>query len=231
MKARCVAGVETDVPIGQLLVDVGLIDVAQLGVLAALQNAGDERPVSEVLIDLGYVTRAQLEDLSPSVARPVEDPSRERTAPARTNADGVAAPIGRILLESGLITVDELLQMVAMQRAGDERRLGDILVDSSNVTRAQVESAVAHGLRAEPILGFDAVERLVVDTDERESRVPIGQMLVTEGVITQRQLDVLVALQHAGDEATVIDALVDLGFATRAELDTFADRYALHRVG
>lgn len=51
-------------------------------------------------------------------------------------------PLGGLLLRNGKVSEEELLRVRAMQEAGDQRRLGDILVEAGSISRREVDRII-----------------------------------------------------------------------------------------
>lgn len=131
--------------LGELLVDRGLIDPADLDDALAEQRATGHR-LGEVLVSRGALTGAQLTralaeqygiDLSPETVSTLE------TSAAPTPWQ----PLGRLLVTKGAISQAALDEALATQRSSG-RRLGDILVSEHEVTMLQLAAALSeqHGL-------------------------------------------------------------------------------------
>jgi hypothetical protein len=139
-------------PLGELLVDQGLLTATELE-LALAEHAKTGRLLGQIVVDHGYVTAFSLArvlseqhgvELRPALAEdepPVPGPALE---PAETTE---WRPLGRVLVESGFLTQTELDNALEIQR---ERggRLGEILVARGSMTGSGLARALAkqHGL-------------------------------------------------------------------------------------
>lgn len=73
-------------------------------------------------------------------------------------------PLGKILLESELITMSELLDILEVKGAQPERRIGEIAMDRGLITPEQVSKALDHQMKTNPhpvevILDEDLADR------------------------------------------------------------------------
>ncbi len=99
-------------------------------------------------------------------------------------------PLGRILVERKFVTRAQI--DLLLKSAGKRPRLGELLVSSGHITAAQL----AHGLERQRALG-----------------VPLGQVLVRLGYVTEEAMRQTLALQM---NMRVIARMLDRG--TRREL-------------
>jgi hypothetical protein len=138
-------------PLGAILVERGLIDETQLEkALAAQRREG--RTLGEILVERGWVSPFGLVTALASqhgLALSVDEGADAADAAAAGTAEprGGWKPLGRLLIERGLLTEVQLKQALAeQQRSG--RRLGDILISREWVSAEAVAATVAaqHGL-------------------------------------------------------------------------------------
>ena len=138
-------------PLGGILVERGLIDETQLEkALAAQRREG--RTLGEILVERGWVSPFGLATALASqhgLNLRVEDGAAAADAVPAAGAEPRAGwrPLGRLLVERGLLSEVQLRQALAeQQRSG--RRLGDILISRAWVSAAAVAATVAaqHGL-------------------------------------------------------------------------------------
>jgi hypothetical protein len=138
-------------PLGGILVERGLIDETQLEkALAAQRREG--RTLGEILVERGWVSPFGLATALASqhgLTLSVDDGSAAaNAATAGTAEPGVGwKPLGRLLVERGLLGEVQLRQALAeQQRRG--LRLGDILISREWVSAEAVAATVAaqHGL-------------------------------------------------------------------------------------
>jgi hypothetical protein len=138
-------------PLGQLLVDAGLVTAFELEqALAEQQRTG--RRLGEILVAHGAVsgpelTRVLAEQSGIELTLATEP---ERRLPEREPAQVEARawrPLGSLLVERGALSDEQLSQALREQRANG-RRLGEILVGRGFVTPLDLVAAVIdqHGL-------------------------------------------------------------------------------------
>lgn len=147
-------------PLGALLVERGLIDEAQLEKALADQRR-EGRTLGEILVRHGWVTPFGLAAALASQHGVRLDPQDEASHPGEAGGAGEEdggegwKPLGRLLVQRGLIGEVQLKQALAEQH-GSGRRLGEILVDRGWVSAPALASVVIaqHGLRldAETVL-------------------------------------------------------------------------------
>jgi len=104
--------------------------------------------LGELLLAEGLVTPAQLEE----------------SLKVQSGTEGYA-PLGHILVAQKIITRDQLLSVLERHRRST--KLGDLLVKSREISRAQLETALA---------------------EQRRAEVPLGETLIALGYITEERL-------------------------------------------
>jgi hypothetical protein len=147
--------------LGTLLVDQGLLTEAQLE-LALQEQRRTGRLLGQIVVDFGYVSafalaRAltaqhgiELRGPSESAAKPaIEARTREleHPEPAGRQTEAQWRPLGKLLVESGIVSKADLDQAIAEQRRHG-RRLGEILVERGCLSGADLARvlAVQHGV-------------------------------------------------------------------------------------
>jgi hypothetical protein len=133
-------------PLGALLVEKGLLSASELDrALAEQRRSG--RLLGQVLVRRGYVS-------GPSLVRVLAEQHgvglQATSAPKRRSADDRTQaqeqpwrPLGRVLVEKGFVTADELARVLAEQREHPERLLGEILVADAYVSGYELAEALA----------------------------------------------------------------------------------------
>jgi hypothetical protein len=165
-------------PLGGILVERGLIDEAQLEkALAAQRREG--RTLGEILVERGWVTPfglatalASQHGLKLSQAGGDAD-GGEVGISAPDEAEGGWKPLGRLLVERGLLSEVQLKQALAEQHESGNR-LGEILVGRGWVSPSAVAATVAaqHGLTLDSETPLQA--RLSEEPD-REARFVVRE--------------------------------------------------------
>jgi hypothetical protein len=148
--------------LGTLLVDEGLLTQTQLE-LALQDQRRTGRLLGQIVVDSGYISALSLtrvltaqhgvELRALSGAEPPESAGEapsvelEEPTPSGVGAPTGWRPLGRLLVESGLITKAELDQAIAEQRRHG-RQLGQILVERGCLSGAVLARALAeqHGV-------------------------------------------------------------------------------------
>lgn len=114
----------------------------------------------------------------------------------RSLGDQQAQALGKVLLQEGLVTENQLRYALQLQQEGlEKRRLGEILVDLGYITKRQLrEIARKYNLRV-PV-GQILIESGLVSEEQIEEalreqqirRQPLGEILISKGWITEEQL-------------------------------------------
>lgn len=121
----------------------------------------------------------------------------------KLSADQQAQTLGKVLVQEGLITENQLRYALQLQQEGlEKRRLGEILVDLGYITKRQLrEIARKYNLRV-PVgqilleSGLISEEQLEEALREQEMRrQPIGEILISKGWITEEQLALALSRQ------------------------------------
>ena len=137
-------------PLGQLLVEAGLVDSAQLeGALAEQQKSG--RRLGEILVARGAISgpdliRVLAEQAGIDVT--IAPAAVVRPTSSETGEPGPWRPLGSLLVERGALSEAQLADALHEQLTSD-RRLGEILVERGYVTTFDLVAAVIdqHGLQ------------------------------------------------------------------------------------
>jgi len=147
-------------PLGQLLVDLGLIVTDELrAALAEQERSG--RKLGEILVAQSAVTGSQLTRILVEQVGLSLDPADAPAAESENAADDEAEerrtavellappwrPLGQVLVERGALSEAELEEALQVQRA-TARRLGEIVVQRGYVSAQALVAAVIdqHGL-------------------------------------------------------------------------------------
>ena len=144
-------------PLGLLLVDKGLMTTAELE-LALAEQRRTGRLLGQILVGRGYVrslelTRALAEQHGVELRMgrlPDAEAKREPLDEEPEHGLGKRAwrPLGKILLDKGFLSHEELKAALAEQAEHAEKRLGEILVANELLSGAALALALAeqHGL-------------------------------------------------------------------------------------
>jgi hypothetical protein len=149
-------------PLGQLLVEKGIIQAADLEVALAEQRSTG-RLLGEILVAFGYVTGwtlaqtlaeqhgVELERKEGAEETPAGDREPVEVTP-QTAEEREWQPLGKILLSNGFLGQAELDKALAAQAEHPARRLGEILVARGALSGTDLALALAeqHGLDLGP---------------------------------------------------------------------------------
>jgi hypothetical protein len=144
-------------PLGLLLVDKGLMTPAELE-LALTEQRRTGRLLGQILVGRGYVRSLELTQALAeqhgvelrmgelSAAEPTREPLEEERDYGL--GDRTWRPLGKILLDKGFLSREELKGALAEQAEHPEKRLGEILVANELLSGAALAIALAeqHGL-------------------------------------------------------------------------------------
>jgi hypothetical protein len=141
--------------LGELLVDRGMLDPADLDFALAIQKRSG-RLLGEILVTRHFVSADELaqalaEQHGIRIGRSATGWRVARSAlAAEAAADGSWRPLGRLLVECGLITEDELARALFEQKRTGSL-LGEALVKLGSVSANDIARTVAaqHGLEPE----------------------------------------------------------------------------------
>jgi hypothetical protein len=165
--------------LGTLLVDEELLSREELERALSEQRRTGQK-LGQILVDQGSVSGTSL---AKALAKQHGVELRNRfaeldddelgpagTATATLGHVGGWRPLGKVLLDGGLVTDDQLDEALAEKRAHQDRRLGAILVRRGHITGVTLALALAeqHGITVETDDLGDRVETVTVP-------VPVGQ--------------------------------------------------------
>jgi predicted ATPase len=136
--------------LGTLLADEGLLTETELQ-LALEEQQRTGRLLGQIVVDRGYVSAFSLARVLSAqhgvdVQAP-EEPDEPAPQPTLTPVPTTWRPLGRLLLEKGLVTQTQLAEALVAQ-ASTDGRLGEILVDRGAITASQLAHALGeqHGV-------------------------------------------------------------------------------------
>ncbi len=110
--------------------------------------------------------------------------------------------IGEILREDGLVTNDHLANALRTQEKIRNRRMGEVLVESTNITQEAIEKTI-EDVSGQPEIPHD---------------VRIGDILVEAGLVTREQVEKVYEIQLAGRKLKVGEILISQGLITEEQL-------------
>jgi hypothetical protein len=150
-------------PLGELLVDDGLLTVVQLE-LALTEQKKSGRLLGEILVDWRYVTGfriacvlAKQHGVELHAADAVLAPT-QRAVPSGTRELRGWRPLGKVLVEGGYLSEVELEQTIVEQRECAGGRLGEILVRRGYLSGGELVRALAeqHGIELDATAELDS---------------------------------------------------------------------------
>ncbi|MGH7264033.1 MAG: GspE/PulE family protein [Candidatus Rokuibacteriota bacterium] len=130
------AGTSSSSPLGELVVEHGLISEPRLGEILAVQQKLEEyKPLGELLVEQGVISAKQLNVLL--------DRYHKRSR------------LGEVLVRSGMLTEEQLRFALSHQTSGD-LRLGDVLLQLNLVTDLDLRQALCKHLNL-PFVDLDSI--------------------------------------------------------------------------
>jgi hypothetical protein len=133
--------------LGTLLADEGLLTETELE-LALDEQQRTGRLLGQIVVDRGYVSAFSLARvLSAQHGVEVKQPEEPEPEPKLAAVPATWRPLGRLLIENGLITRTQLAEALLAQ-ADASGRLGEILVQRGAITASQLAHALGeqHGI-------------------------------------------------------------------------------------
>ncbi len=152
--------VETNQPLGEMLVHAGKMDNGQLQKGLDEQRQVPRIPIGQILIQNRTLSQAQLEEAT----------SLQKRKGTR---------LGEVLIEAGLATAEDIDHALAEQRRGGGRRIGQILIDLKLVSEVDLSMTLAKKFEL-PFIDLDrcsineeAVSELPKDFIEKNKVLPV----------------------------------------------------------
>lgn len=133
--------------LGTLLADEGLLTETELE-LALDEQRRTGRLLGQIVVDHGYVSAFSLARvLSAQHGVELQPPEEPEPEPKLAAVPGTWRPLGRLLVDKGLITQTQLAEALLTQ-ADTDGRLGEILVERGVITGSQLAHALGeqHGV-------------------------------------------------------------------------------------
>lgn len=139
--------------LGELLVAEGLLTKEELE-QALAEQASSGRLLGQILVNNGYLSAFSLARVLSEQhgvqLKPRDDEAFEPTPPTDLQPAPTWRPLGKLLVELGLVTESQLERALALQRE-ENRRLGEILVSRGLLSGSELAQALAeqHGVELE----------------------------------------------------------------------------------
>ncbi len=183
--------VEDATPLGELLVQEGLVDGAALQEGCLTQAAERESPIGQILVEQEGIGADEVEQAAANQGK-------------RTRG-GKPLRLGEILVEAGLATATQIERALSEQRKRRGKRLGEVLVELGVVSEEVIARTLARKFHV-PYVDLDAYD---VDP-EAAGAIPMG-IIERFGVLPVR-MDAR-TLTIAMSDPTAIEALDMLRFS------------------
>ncbi|MDP7111799.1 MAG: hypothetical protein QGH45_07540, partial [Myxococcota bacterium] len=188
--------VEDATPLGELLVQEGLVDNDALREGCLAQAAGRESPIGQILVEQEVIEPEQVEQAA------ADQGGRLRS--------GKPQRLGEILVEAGLATAAQIEQALSEQRQRRGKRLGEVLVELGIVAEEVIARTLARKFHV-PYVDLDSYD---VDP-EAAGAIPVG-IIERFGVLPVRVDDRTLTI--AMSDPTAIEALDMLRFSLDRKL-------------
>ncbi len=141
--------------------------------------------------------------------------------------------LGEILIQLGFVSRDDVGVALGDQVSNPEQRIGRILVDSGNVTLAQVQSGVRLQAHLRSAAAAEAEELRSASDQPGERDLPpapdtltrdmlLGEILSEMEMVNKEQLVKAIGLKNSSG-IKIGEALIEIGAATQAEIDYALD--------
>ena len=200
---------EKDVPLGEMMIDAGMLEPDTLLAGIETQTANRSLPIGQILVEQG-----------------VDADSVEEAAKLQARRK---LRIGQILIEAGLVTPDAIERALAEQKVRKGRRLGEVLVDMGVVSEADLTMLLGQKFQLEVVdlekfdIDLSATKLAPRDVIERYGVLPVraSGTTITVAISDPLALDALDAVRfHA--KRRVEEVLV-----TPTQLRHYVDRFLL----
>ena len=110
--------------------------------------------------------------------------------------------VGEILQAKGATSSDSLQHVVEEQKRLKQRRIGEIIADNENLPQDDIEHTLADAKRSGKV----------------PPRARVGEILITEGLVTQEQVDAALQNQDESKKKRIGQLLIEHGFITEDQL-------------
>ena len=183
---------ESDVPIGEMLVDAGMLGETSLAIGVRAQATSREQPIGQILVEQGSVDPASVEE-----AARLQERRKLR--------------IGQILVEAGLATSAAVDRALEEQKKRKGKRLGEVLVDMGIVK--EMDLAITLGKKFQiPVVDLEdtKIDPTAAAQVPREALAKYGVLPIA---ITTSSITVAIS------DPLAVDAIDFLRAQTRRRID------------
>jgi type II secretory ATPase GspE/PulE/Tfp pilus assembly ATPase PilB-like protein len=190
-----ITAIEDATPLGELLIQQGLLQPAQLHEGTSAQAADRETPIGQILIEKNLVPEEQVEAFA---AKQTRSPTGKRLR------------LGEILVEAGLATNEQISEALSEQRSRRGKRLGEVLVEAGIVS----EEVIARTLALKFRLPYVDLDQVTVQPGAADEIAPgiIKKFRVFPFASTDREIRIAMA------DPTAVEALDMLRFSMSKRL-------------
>lgn len=190
-----ITAIEDATPLGELLIQQGLVEITELEESASAQAADRETPIGQILIENKVVPEEHVEAFAAKQTR---------------SASGKRLRLGEILVEAGLATNDQIQEALGEQKKRRGKRLGEVLVEAGIVTEEVIARTLALKFRL-PYVDLDA-ETVQPGAAEEIPAGIIKRFRVFPFSSTEREIRIAMA------DPTAVEALDMLRFSLSKRL-------------
>lgn len=111
-------------------------------------------------------------------------------------------PLGRILVEQGLIDENKLRETLEEQEELRHQRVGEIIAQQQKLSRQDIEKAIAESQ----------------SQGKLSQHARVGDILIASGLVSEAQVDEALKSQTSGKRKRIGDLLIDRGLITEEQL-------------
>jgi len=122
--------------LGKILIEEGFCSEAEIQLAHEEQLKGDDRKLGIILVEMGALNRAQL------VYCLAKQRNKEKFKKKPTKHAEDSVLLGRILIEEHFCSLYDVQQAHHAQLLGDERKLGEILIEKQAITESTLKIAL-----------------------------------------------------------------------------------------
>ena len=191
--------------LGEILLKEKIISLEQLEETVYYQKENPEFRFGEALVELGLV---DMKTIVGTLAKQNPQEAESETLANDTSPKlRQAMKLGEILLKEKVISPDQFRKALQHQHQNQETLFGKVLIDLGFTSEETILSALAK--QKEPS------EKVSVPPEQGKMMVKLGEILLGENVITEKELRQALEYQKEYSGTMFGQALVNLGFVSK----------------
>lgn len=154
-------------PLGEILVEQGIISEKALATILDEQEEGRLRRLGEILVERGIIGP---DDLEEALERQMTEAGKR---------------IGEILIESGKADPMEISQALRSQEQAREQKIGEMLIRGGKAEARDVAEALREQKKAPEGAGSEVAHTVKVDTLKLDNLVDlVGELVIAQSLVT-----------------------------------------------